>query len=156
MGITSDSYVAKRKTNLNDLRTIYQNLLVEYDTEYTKFLEAPINSAQQIAAKTKVTNTNLKLNGILDELKNNIKKTNELITTQTYLVNSKTDVIMQKNKDISTQDKYVSKSNIELISKKKQNEFSVERNRYKRVVLVVLVVINILLAWGIYRLYLKA
>tara|TARA_B110000208_G_scaffold125989_1_gene153514 strand:+ start:83 stop:553 length:471 start_codon:yes stop_codon:yes gene_type:complete len=153
MGITSDSYISKRQGNLNDLRTIYQNLLTEYDDEYSKFLEAPINSTTGNIAKEKVTTINKKLNSILDELKNNIKKTDDMIESQTRLVDSKTDVIMQKNKDIDTQDKYVATSNIELVSKKKQNEFSVERNRYKRIILVILIIINVLLGWGIYTLY---
>ena len=153
MGITSDSYISKRQGNLNDLRTIYQNLLTEYDDEYSKFLEAPINSTAGNIAKEKVTTINKKLNSILDELKNNIKRTDDMIESQSRLVDSKTDVIMQKNKDIDTQDKYVANSNIELVSKKKQNEFSVERNRYKRIILVVLIIINVLLGWGIYTLY---
>ena len=153
MGITSDSYISKRQGNLNDLRTIYQNLLTEYDDEYSKFLEAPINSTAGNIAKEKVTTINKKLNSILDELKNNIKRTDDMIESQSRLVDSKTDVIMQKNKDIDTQDKYVANSNIELVSKKKQNEFSVERNRYKRIILVILIIINVLLGWGIYTLY---
>jgi len=153
MGITSDSYISKRQDNLNDLRAIYQNLLTEYDEEYSKFLEAPINSTVGNIAKEKVTAINKKLNSILDELKNNIKRTDDMIESQSRLVDSKTDVIMQKNKDIDTQDKYVANSNIELVSKKKQNEFSVERNRYKRIILVVLIIINVLLGWGIYTLY---
>ena len=153
MGITSDSYISKRQGNLNDLRTIYQNLLTEYEDEYSKFLEAPINSTAGNIAKEKVTTINKKLNSILDELKNNIKRTDDMIESQSRLVDSKTDVIMQKNKDIDTQDKYVANSNIELVSKKKQNEFSVERNRYKRIILVVLIIINVLLGWGIYTLY---
>ena len=71
------------------------------------------------------------------------------------MVDTKTTNVMQKNKTIKYQDNYIDDKNIELISKNRQVVFSKERNNFKRFMLIILIVINLVLIALFYYLVMK-
>ena len=105
--------------------------------------------------RPKVVAINKNLNDILRQLKRNINYTNKMINRHKRLVTSKTSSVMQKNKTIKHQDNYIEDRNIDLLSKNRQVEFSKERNSYKRMMLIVLVIINLILIALFYYLVMK-
>ena len=57
-------------------------------------------------------------------------------------------MIYDKNKEIETQDKAIRVRNQELLSKDRQVQFTSERNKYRRVIMVSLLAANIAIIGG--------
>ena len=92
---------------------------------------------------------------MLKELKKNVKYTDDLITRQKRILTTKGNSVQQKNRVIHSQDVLVEDKNNDLSSKERQIEFSLERNSYRRIMLFVLLIINIILAGLFYILIMK-
>ena len=147
-------YTCQRKKNISRLRDLYERELNNYYNSYNQYLKYKYDNSRDAGWKRNYANTKLKpkvqqinanLNNMLRELKKNIKNTDELIGRQKRILGNKTNNIYQKNKVINGQDNLVEDKNNELSSKERQVEFSVERNRYRRIMLFVLLIINVAL-----------
>lgn len=147
-------YECQRKNNLNKLREIYESELNNYYNTYNQYLSYKYDRSNDRAWKMNYAETTLKpqverinttLNNILNELKRNIKETEQLIKSQEKTADSKTDLIYRKNKIIEIQDSTIKSNNQDLISKDRQIQFTLERNRYRRTMMIILVTINIVL-----------
>jgi hypothetical protein len=86
-----------------------------------------------------------KIDDILKELKENIDTTDLELKDHSEIVDKKRGEILVRNKEIQKQDKDLEAINLKLVSRKRQNEFSLERNKYKKFMLVMLVIANIIL-----------
>ena len=86
-----------------------------------------------------------KIADVLTELKTNIEDTDQRLAQHKMTVDAKRTVILDRNKKIQRQDKDLESIRLKLISRRRQNEFSSERNRYRKVLLVLLVVCNVIL-----------
>ena len=96
-------------------------------------------------ARGKLNILKSKIDAILAELKQNIDSTDLELKDHSAIVDKKRKDILSRNKEIQKQDKDLDAINLKLVSRKRQNEFSVERNRYRKVMLVMLVIANIIL-----------
>ena len=96
-------------------------------------------------ARGKLNALKYKIDDILKELKENIGDTDLQLKDHSAIVDNKRKEILSRHKEIQKQDKDLEAINLKLISRKRQNEFSVERNRYRKVMLVLLVICNIIL-----------
>ena len=157
-------YSCQRKKNIGKLKDLYEKELNNYYNSYSTYLQYKYDNSSDKAWKKnyaettlrpKVVSINKNLNNILRQLKRNINYTNKLINKHKRLVDSKTTSVMQKNKTIKYQDNYIDDNNIALLSKNRQIEFSKERNSYKRIMLIVLVIINLILMGLFYYLVMK-
>tara|TARA_B110000211_G_scaffold233853_1_gene301271 strand:+ start:2521 stop:3321 length:801 start_codon:yes stop_codon:yes gene_type:complete len=99
--------------------------------------------AEDAAGKLEILK--LKIASILNELKANIETTDGRLRQHTQTVDSKRAVILARNKKIQRQDRDLEGIQLKLISRRRQNEFSAERNRYRKVLLVLLVLCNVIL-----------
>jgi hypothetical protein len=157
-------YTCQRKKNIVKLRDLYEKELNNYYNAYSTYLQYKYDNSSDRAWKKnyaettlrpKVVGINKNLNKILRQLKRNINYTNKLINRHKRMVNTKSTSVIQKNKTIKYQDNYIDDKNIDLLSKNRQVEFSKERNSYKRIMLIVLVIINIILIALFYYLVMK-
>lgn len=154
-------FSCQRKQNMNRLQDTYDKELDVYFKNYGTYIEyknatGPNKEWKRKIAKSKylplIVTSNNKLNKILSELKDGIKKTESMINEQTLNVQGQTDTIRAKNSKIDDQMDIINHRNKELVSKDRQLTFSTERNRYRRISLLVLVLVNILLVIGIIQL----
>ena len=157
-------YTCQRKKNIVKLRDLYEKELNNYYNSYSTYLKYKYDNSGDRAWKKNYAETTLRpkvvainknLNDILRQLKRNINYTNKMINRHKRLVTNKTSSVMQKNKTIKHQDNYIEDRNVDLLSKNRQVEFSKERNSYKRMMLIVLVIINLILIALFYYLVMK-
>lgn len=85
------------------------------------------------------------LDTILANLRTNIDSTDSKLIAEADELEKKRDEILERNKQIVMQGKSLDLMNLKLVSRERQNEFSIERNRYRRIMIVVLVVCNLIL-----------
>ena len=82
---------------------------------------------------------------ILDSLRKNIKQSDEILNNSDQEGDDTNDILHRKNRLISEQDEGIRNNNQELLSKRKQIRFTEERNRYRRIMIISLIIINLLL-----------
>jgi hypothetical protein len=145
-------FECQRKENINKLRELYERELNNYYNGYNKYLQYKFDKSSERAwkrnfaettLKPKVEKTNKRLNRILNSLKMNIKKTEKLINVQSRNVDNKTFVIHKKNKQIKQQDNVLSTQGGSVLSRKEQIRFTTERNGYRRMMIIVLILVNL-------------
>ena len=108
-----------------------------------KVMVPPAKLAKNARGKLNVLKS--KIDAILAELKHNIDSTDLELKDHSTIVDKKRKDILSRNKEIQKQDKDLEAINLKLVSRKRQNEFSVERNQYRKVMLVMLIIANIIL-----------
>lgn len=154
-------YTCQRKQNIEKLRELYTKELNNYNVEYNKYLKYKFsgNAGQRRVAdsqlKPKVTSINNTLNNILFELKKNIDYTDQLINNQKRIIEIKNSEVNKKNEILNRQDRFVMNKNNELTSKLKQVDFAKQRNNYRKLMLLILVLLNIILGGILYKVILK-
>lgn len=159
--LTGCDYTCQRKQNIEKLRELYTRELNRYNIEYNKYLQYKFsgNAGQKSVAekeiKPKVTAINETLNNILYELKKNIEYTDQLIANQKRVIEAKNAQVNEKNQILNSQDSYVMNKNNELTSKLKQVDFSKQRNNYRKFMLLLLILLNIILGAILYKVILK-
>ncbi len=159
--LTGCDYTCQRKQNIEKLRELYTRELNRYNIEYNKYLQYKFsgNAGQKSVAekeiKPKVTAINETLNNILYELKKNIEYTDQLIANQKRVIEAKNAQVNEKNQILNSQDAYVMNKNNELTSKLKQVDFSKQRNNYRKFMLLLLILLNIILGAILYKVILK-
>ena len=116
--------------------------LYKKKTTQTKIIPAATLAAN---ARGRLDVLKSKIDAILAELKQNIDSTDLELKDHSDIVDKKRTEILSRNKEIQKQDKDLEAINLKLISRRRQNEFSLERNKYRKVMLVMLVVANIIL-----------
>jgi len=148
-----NDYECDRKCNIMKLKDEYNKELKQYYIEYNKYLNLKFgknsSTQQQTTAeslvKPVIVQINTNLNKILADLKNNIKNTQSKIKTQEMNVHSKNKNINSKNSQIKIQIEEIEKRQKELDTKNRMIETSIERNRYKRNVMYIMIILSILL-----------
>ena len=157
-------YTCQRKKNIFRLKDLYEKELNNYYNSYNQYLQYKYDTSRdanwkrnyaETKLKPKVKAINANLNRMLKELKKNIKYTDDLITRQKRILTTKGNSVQQKNRIIHSQDVLVEDKNNDLTGKERQIEFSLERNSYRRIMLFVLLIINIILAGLFYILIMK-
>ena len=150
-------YETQKIRNMNTLKQKYDSKLEEYRTAFNTYLTYKYDTSADKAAKQlqaeetwrpKTEALNDELNAILDEVRKNIQETQALIEKQKGEVNNKTAMIYDKNKEIETQDKAIRVRNQELLSKDRQVQFTSERNKYRRIIMVSLLAANVAIIGG--------
>ena len=147
--LTGCDYTCQRNKNLQNMRALYEQEVAKYYEAYTAYMKSKYS--EDIAArnyaettlKPQVAKINQTLNTILGQLKSNIDMTDQLVNNQKTLINQRSEGYMKNKNYLNTQDEVVLKRNKEYASKTRQLEFSKERNNYRRIMIIVLVLVNI-------------
>lgn len=155
-------YICQKKKKINKMREVYETTIKKYYDAYNLYLQYKYDKSSERAWKKnyaettlrpKVEKINNELNSILENVKTNINDTSEIITKQAANIDNSTESIHRKNRLIHDQDKTIRDTNLSLLSKNRQISFTKERNNYRIIMLVILVVVNILIMGGIYTFY---
>jgi len=85
---------------------------------------------------------------ILQKQKQKLKKVVHFLNIKPFfkMINNK------RNNLISNQDNKIESGNNEIISRNRQVEFTEERTRYRQIMIITLIIVNVLLASGLYYL----
>jgi hypothetical protein len=156
------NYSCQRKKQIGNLKETYETGLTQYYSAYNTYLQHKYDKSsnrawkRMYAEKTlrpKVEKLNRDLNGILEKMKTSISGSSKVIATQTKEIQKKRDAIDIKNTKIKIQDTSIINTNTDLISKNRQIGFTNERNSYRRNILIVLLIMNILIGGAVYKFY---
>tara|TARA_E500000178_G_C16797190_1_gene650752 strand:- start:63 stop:551 length:489 start_codon:yes stop_codon:yes gene_type:complete len=148
-----------RVTDINVWTDEYQKLRNEYMLAYKAYLEdtlagnTPNNETRQREESMKTAQK--KIQDHLADLNDNNKLNNQTIQEMTNQLDNQTTNIQTRNNDISNQNLNINKLNISLLSKERQIEYTNERNRNRRIMVAVLIIINLILISVAYMLYNK-
>ena len=142
--ISGCDYSCQRGKNIIQLKAKYSAALSAYQKMYQQYLSLKYDKSGNSTQSVKTSQTLLphlkaseqKITVILNALKKNNVNTDALIAKQRAIINTKTKEILEKNIYIKEQDDLVRISH-------RQNVFSLQRNRYRRVMLIVLILINV-------------
>ena len=147
----------ERKCNISKMQELYNKELEKYYNEYNKYLQYKYDRSSDKSRKKMLAESvirpniikiNNNLNNILIRLRKHIGNTNKLVLNQKNLIKNKNNNIVRQNKKIQHQMEILNKSQNEVLSKKRQIDTGLDRNRYKRNIMYVILIVNILLFKG--------
>ena len=110
-----------------------------------KKLTTKVATGVEIPTMGKLESLKSELDTILAQLRTNIDATDSKLVAEADELEKKRDEILERNRQIVMQGKSLDLMNLKLVSRERQNEFSIERNRYRRIMIVVLIVCNVIL-----------
>ncbi len=144
------NYECARKCNIHQLREIYENTLKSYYEDYNKYLSYkyssdPANNAESKEIEGKIIKNKENMNNVLQALRSNINETQENIVQHTNEIKSKNWDIADRNKNITKQYHTLENRKNELEGKLRMIDTGIERNHYKRNMILFLIIINILI-----------
>ena len=110
-----------------------------------KKLTTKVATGGDIPTMGKLESLKSELDTILAQLRTNIDATDSKLVAEADELEKKRDEILERNRQIVMQGKSLDLMNLKLVSRERQNKFSIERNRYRRIMIVVLIVCNVIL-----------
>lgn len=148
--------------NVNEsLRSKYFTTSEKYAKLYQKYLDQKFSSNAEEQKTSLSTYNELKvidqsLRDIMDKLKKSTDSISNKILESSEAIERKTFQIYEKAKTLDIQQDLINRKNEELHSKKKQIEMGVQKNKYRRNLIFVLIALNIILITSLYFFYAKA
>jgi hypothetical protein len=145
--------------NVNEsLRSKYFHTSEQYSKLYQKYLDQKFSQNPQQQKRSLETYNELKvidqiLRDIMDKLKKNTDSISNKILESSEAIERKTFQIYEKAKTLDIQQDLIARKNEELHSKKKQIEMGIQKNKYRRNIIVILIIINIFLIITLYSFY---
>uniref|UniRef100_A0A6C0EK19 Uncharacterized protein n=1 Tax=viral metagenome TaxID=1070528 RepID=A0A6C0EK19_9ZZZZ len=150
----NNDFHCQRKCNISKMEELYNKELQKYYLEYNKYLHYKYDrtadkSRKKLLAETvirpNIIKINNNLNNILINLKKHIKNTNNLIQGQKHEIANKNNNIYRQNTKIKHQINLLKEKEDSILSKERQVDTGLDRNRYKRNSMYVIFIINIIL-----------
>jgi hypothetical protein len=144
--------------NQQNLRAQYFAASEEYAREYQKYLDLKYSKnvgdeAKAAEVYTRLQTVDGKLKTLLEQVKSQQSDAgNQLLDTNTA-IERKTFQIYEKSKTLDLQTDQISRKRQELINRQKQIEMGVQKNRYRRNVIIFLTIVNIVMLALIYKFY---
>jgi hypothetical protein len=148
--------------NVNEsLRSKYFTTSEKYANLYQKYLDQKFSSNAEEQKASLSTYNELKvidqsLRDIMDKLKKSTDSISNKILESSEAIERKTFQIYEKAKTLDIQQDLINRKNEELHSKKKQIEMGIQKNKYRRNLIFVLIALNIILIASLYFFYVKA
>ena len=144
-----------RNENINNWTDNHKIKRNAYLKAYKKHLENALQGKQSAEDEKNVETTRTELNNHLNSLIDNNEMSIEKINVKSEKIKKREQQIQKNNNDIKNQDNNINKLNISLLSKARQIEYTNERNRNRRIMVAVLIIINLILIFVAYMLYNK-
>ena len=144
-----NKFECSRLCNITKLRNIYKEELNRYYEAYNKYLTIKFNQNDSNRAENAseieqdIISHKENLSKILDSLKNNIVITDSKIQEYNQDIINTNDNIADRNSEITDQYLTLKNRQDELEGKYRMIDTGIERNHYKRNVILVLIFINI-------------
>lgn len=145
--------------NRDTLRTRYLKTSNEYNQKYQEYLAAkyvtnPDTGVVTQLAKT-VSDLDGKLKAIIAQIKNQESNVGQQLFDTSSAIERKTFSIYDKSKNLDIQQDEIIRKRDELYSKQKQIEMGIQKNKYRRNVIIVLIIVNILMILAIFAFYMS-
>jgi hypothetical protein len=145
--------------NRDTLRTRYLKTSNEYNQKYQDYLTAkyatnPDTGVVTQLAKT-VSDLDGKLKAIIAQIKNQESNVGQQLFDTSSAIERKTFSIYDKSKNLDIQQDEIIRKRDELYSKQKQIEMGIQKNKYRRNVIIVLIIVNILMILAIFAFYMS-
>lgn len=145
--------------NRDTLRTRYLKTSNEYNQKYQEYLSAkyatnPDTGVVTQLAKT-VSDLDGKLKDIIARIKNQESNVGQQLFDTSSAIERKTFSIYDKSKNLDIQQDEIIRKRDELYSKQKQIEMGIQKNKYRRNVIIVLIIVNILMILAIFAFYMS-
>ena len=145
---SQDTLRARYLTNSNEYNQAYQDYLTaKYATTF--------DEGKVTGLKRKVSELDGKLKDVIRDI--NVQSLNEgqkLFDTSSA-IERKTFSIYDKSKSLDIQQDEIARKKDELYSKQKQIEMGIQKNKYRRNVIIVLIIVNILMILAIFAFYMS-
>ena len=145
--------------NVNEsLRSKYFTTSERYSKLYQKYLDEKFSQNPELQKRSVNTYNELKvidqiLRDIMEKLKKNTDSISNKILESSEAIERKTFQIYEKAKTLDIQQDLISRKNEELHSKKKQIDMGIQKNKYRRNIIFILIIINMFLIVTLYTYY---
>ena len=157
------SYIPITRANFTsdtDLRNEFFRLSKIFEDTYQEYLTLKsVPNADQVAVNKKLTDLNKvneDLTHIIGQINVKAGTTSNALLTASQSIENYTRQIYEKSGDLQRQQNELIRKKDELHSKQKQVEMGVQKNRYRRNLIVILTILNIIMIGIIYYFYNKS
>jgi hypothetical protein len=145
--------------NQDTLRARYLKNSDEYNKAYQEYLTAKYTTNPDTGTIKQLERKVSELDGKLQDVISQIKKQGSNIGQQLFdtstAIERKTFSIYDKSKNLDIQHDEIIRKKDELYSKQKQIEMGIQKNKYRRNVIIVLIIVNILMILAIFAFYMS-
>ena len=146
-----------RLENLDSWKQPYITVKGEYLNALKEYLKQKLsgtpNDAHLKVLKDNVGTTYNALQDHLTVLKNHNQTISTSIGADAASIGNNEQIINSNNARIMNQDSDINKLNISLVSKERQISYTTERNRNRRIMIAILILVNIILLAAAYFIY---
>jgi len=144
--------------NQEKLRAQYFAASEEYAREYQKYLDLkysknPGDEAKAAEVYTRLQSVDSKLRTLLEQVKASQSDVGNQLLDTNSAIERKTFQIYEKSKTLDLQNNQISRKQEELHNRQKQIEMGVQKNKYRRNVIIFLTIVNIIMLGLIYKFY---
>ena len=140
-----------------DLRTEFFRLSKNFEDKYKEYMDLKSAATPDAGAISKkldeLNNVNTELTNIIQIINTKAGSTSGSLLTAAQSIENYTRQIYEKSGDLQRQQNELILKKDELHSKQKQVEMGVQKNRYRRNLIVILTILNIFMIAIIYYLY---
>lgn len=157
------SYIPITRANFTsdtDLRNEFFRLSKIFEDTYQEYLTLKsVPTPDQVAVNKKLTDLNKvneDLTYIIGQINVKAGTTSNALLTASQSIENYTRQIYEKSGDLQRQQNELIRKKDELHSKQKQVEMGVQKNRYRRNLIVILTILNIIMIGIIYYFYNKS
>ena len=145
--------------NRDSLRARYLKLSNEYNQQYQAYLtekykpEPDTGTVTQLARQ--VSELDGKLKNVISQIKTQESNVGQQLFDTSTAIERKTFSIYDKSKNLDIQQDEIARKKDELYSKQKQIEMGIQKNKYRRNVIIVLIIVNVLMILAIFAFYMS-
>jgi len=144
--------------NQEKLRAQYFAASEEYAREYQKYLDLKYSrnagdEARAAEVYTRLQSVDSKLRTLLNQVKASQSDVGNQLLDTNSAIERKTFQIYEKSKTLDLQNNEISRKQEELHNRQKQIEMGVQKNKYRRNVIIFLTIVNIIMLGLIYKFY---
>ena len=146
--------------NQQSLRAKYFQASEEYAREYQKYLDLKYSKdagdkVKADALYARLQDIDAKLRNLLEQVKSEEGDIGRDLLDTNTAIERKTFQIYEKSKTLDEQNAEISRKQEELHNKQKQIEMGIQKNRYRRNVIIFLTIVNLIMLVIVYKFYNK-
>jgi hypothetical protein len=145
--------------NQDTLRARYLRNSNDYNQKYQDYLTAKYATNPDTGVVTQlareVSELDSKLKSVISQIKTQESNIGQQLFDTSAAIERKTFSIYDKSKNLDIQQDEIARKKDELYSKQKQIEMGIQKNKYRRNVIIVLIIVNILMILAIFAFYMS-
>jgi hypothetical protein len=144
--------------NQQNLRAQYFETSQEYAREYQRYLDLKYSKKSGDEAKAadvyaRLQSIDTKLKTLMEQVKSQPNDVGSQLLETNNAIERKTFQIYEKSKTLDKQKNLIQQKQQELVNRQKQIEMGVQKNKYRRNVIIFLTIINLVMLALIYKFY---